>query len=65
MPEERWPRRMLGAVLPGKVLVGGRRVTWEGVVQKDCECVGVVDPWAQSQDKAEWRRLIGRTLSRV
>ena len=65
MPEERWPRRMLGAVLPGKAQVGGRRVTWEGVVQKDLERVGVVDPWTQSQDKAGWRRLIGRTLSRV
>ena len=65
MPEERWPRRMLGAVLPGKVQVGGRRVTWEGVVQRDLECVGVVDPWKQSQDKAGWRRLIGRTLSRA
>ena len=63
--EERWPRRMMGAEMPGKALVGGRRVLWEGLVERDCKEIGITDPWKQSEDRAGWRQLIGRTLSRA
>ena len=65
MGEERWPRRMMMAVMPGKAMVGGRRVLWEGLVERDCEEVGIADPWKQSEERGRWRQLIGRTLSRA
>ena len=56
MPLERWPRKMLGAVIGGRKRSGGQRVTWENLVQRDCKTLGIADSWNLSLDRAAWKK---------
>ena len=56
MPQERWPHRMLGAVVGGRKRSGGQRVTWETLVQHDCEALGIANPWDLCLDRAAWKK---------
>jgi len=63
MDKDRWPSRMLGAVLPGKRRVGGLKACWETVVREDCNRMECEDPWEACLDRVAWRGICGRKLT--